>query len=768
MSKIKWTEITNIDVINAIKKFDKENPEFPQPKSTFLIYNEKKYPAKHIRGMAYEIHYGVEISKSEFAGGMETVRFFQRLGFEMAYTGTSNFNNKQITKADIDKNIKKEKSLDIETTEQKIIKKKVKKISIPSKKVIEQKNALQLILNKLFDGDIVCEKTYSWLKTPENICGEYKTLYDSLSSYRGDTSFAKKNVVLRCDFVCESKKLIIEYDERQHFSEARKCSLESYGDISLYYDKNLWIKACEDIKAKDNSPKNRDEVRAYYDSTRDIECSKRGYYLVRIMHGQIDFEEEDAIEKLKALLPREVFGDNNKLAHSQPIKLYNNQNDKIKVCMYLQTEELKCKRYYDKHMKLVRNSDADLIVFPEFCYFSGIDVLNEVDMGDEDDINKVFDVCTALSEDLGRAVVINTYDKFGSIYSVFANAFASENETMCTYYMKHTMTDCSTFEFINYPELVESGFFEPILFKGFKIGMTICYDCNHSLFSRMYSLSGGVDLIVNSTGGNVVHDKWFKYNKARAIENSCYELVTMGGDGEIKNSKNYVYGFNPNGGQLKTININGSSDKKNVPGGLYIYEITKDLGQPEVDNSNMSETLNKKWQLEIPVNGIQNILDKSEKVTEKLYQLKNGKDNVIFCLVDGMDIMKSEKVLPLLYSKEIKKFSNRKYIIVNRHKSINKKLFDEKLSIILKVRSMENFCAVILESNNITKCYQCGKNRTAQVVKENNGFFGIDLERTSGPEAIWKNKEGMKAAWREHYEWLVNYAKKISLGYEHS
>ena len=239
MSKIKWTEITNIDVINAIKKFDKENPEFPQPKSTFLIYNEKKYPAKHIRGMAYEIHYGVKISKSEFGGGMETVRFFQRLGFEMVYTGTSDFNNKQITKADIDKNIEKEKSSNIETTEQKIIKKKVEKISIPSKKVIEQKNALQLILNKLFDGDIVCEKTYSWLKTPENICEEYKTLYDSLSSYRGDTSFAKKNVVLRCDFVCESKKLIIEYDERQHFSEARKCSLESYGDISLYYDKNL-------------------------------------------------------------------------------------------------------------------------------------------------------------------------------------------------------------------------------------------------------------------------------------------------------------------------------------------------------------------------------------------------------------------------------------------------------------------------------------------------------------------------------------------------
>ena len=42
-----------------------KNPEFPQPINIF-IYNEK-YPAK-VRGMAYEIHYGVKISKSEFGG----------------------------------------------------------------------------------------------------------------------------------------------------------------------------------------------------------------------------------------------------------------------------------------------------------------------------------------------------------------------------------------------------------------------------------------------------------------------------------------------------------------------------------------------------------------------------------------------------------------------------------------------------------------------------------------------------------------------------
>lgn len=82
-------DITREDVIKAIGVFHAENPEYPTPKSTFLIYNGKKLPAKHIRGMAYKVAYGKEISKNDFGGGMEKVRFFERLGFEMFYTGIS-------------------------------------------------------------------------------------------------------------------------------------------------------------------------------------------------------------------------------------------------------------------------------------------------------------------------------------------------------------------------------------------------------------------------------------------------------------------------------------------------------------------------------------------------------------------------------------------------------------------------------------------------------------------------------------------------------
>ena len=89
MAKINWMDITRENVINAIEIFHAENTEYPSSKSTFLIYNGKKLPAKHIRGMAYKVAYGKEISKNDFGGGMETVRFFERMGFEIFYTGKS-------------------------------------------------------------------------------------------------------------------------------------------------------------------------------------------------------------------------------------------------------------------------------------------------------------------------------------------------------------------------------------------------------------------------------------------------------------------------------------------------------------------------------------------------------------------------------------------------------------------------------------------------------------------------------------------------------
>ncbi|MBE6069367.1 MAG: hypothetical protein E7211_17015 [Clostridium lundense] len=740
-------DITREDVIKAIGVFHAENPEYPTPKSTFLIYNGKKLPAKHIRGMAYKVAYGKEISKNDFGGGMETVRFFERLGFEMFYTGISEHLDTKTVIKKKQSELKAEKK--VETVQSKLpqAKKQVSNdaIKIPSKAVVEQKNALQLLLNRMFNGDIVCEKTFPWLKTPDIIEGNYENLYKSLSEYRGDKAFAKRNVQLRCDFVCESEKLIIEYDERQHFSEARKVSLLSYTDISVHFDRQLWIQACNDINAKDGQPVNRDEIRAYYDSVRDIEASKHGYKLVRIMHGQTDFEAAGAEESLKKLL-------NIKSEVEENTKTQGNGG--LKVGLYLQTDERKHKSYLTNALEAVKKSDFDIFVLPEFCYCPFYSLLTNADICIEEDVNNIFKACLDFSEEIGKAVIVSSEDKYGAIFSVFANAFASETETSNALYIKHTMTAYSAFELEDYRELSKS-MFEPILYKGYRIGMTICYDCNHSLFSRMYGLKD-VDVIINSTGGNVVYDKWYKYNKVRAIENSCYNFVTMGGDGNVPNPHSYVYGFNPNGKELKPYNIMKEEAELNSPGGIYVYHTSLDDGSAAQDTSlNQLKTPNKNYQLEIPVGGVDEILSKSKKVAEGICVYKIKDINVVFCLVEGNDILKPEKVLPLLYAKEVKEISNKRYIIVNKHKHIGDEFFGNKLSVVLKVRSMENFCAVIIESDNINECYQCGKNRTAQVLKSENRKFRIDLDRTTGPEAIWKNKDGMKACWRENFEWLI-------------
>lgn len=746
MSEFNWDEINPNDVIKAIRIFDSDNQKYPEARSTFLIFEGRKYPAKHIRGIAYQVHFGAEISKENFSGGKETVKFFSRLGFEIQYTPS--IKNKKSPVIKSKKLKKKSLSDDIKASDDSL------KITIPSKGVIEQKNALQLLLNKLYDGDIICEKTYPWMKSPEEISGEYKSICDALVAYRGNKDFIKKNVKLRCDFVCESHKLIIEYDERQHFSEARKIALQAYPKIPLCFDKDLWIRACADICARDNQPINRDEIRAFYDSTRDIEAFKNGYRLVRIMHGQIDFESDDAMEKLKSLL--EVDSENSIISP----KIENGQNsvsikrNGLKIGLYLQSDELFANRKeFDKAMNVVRSSDIDILVLPEFSFVPFDEEFRNADYLNDNDINNLYQKALDLSRDIGRAIVICNKDRFGTIMSIYANALASDTETLYKDYIKHTMTEFSAFEIENYQELAEY-FFEPIILKGYRIGLTICYDCNHSLFSRKYGING-IDIILNSTGGNVDYNKWFKYNKVRAIENKCFTFSTMGY--ELPN--NYVYGFTPSGKEMHPVLLNGTDNNKhNFLGGIYVYDTAADDRKCETDSSfNQDEKTNKNSDIYIPINDIDEFINKGKYIAEGIRVLKSKEQNIVMCLVNDDDIMKPEKVLKLLYAKELKDIKNKRYIIINQWNTVDEDFYKTQLSVVLKVRSMENFCAVILAANNMAKCFQCGNVRSAQVVKSENGKFGIDLSRTGGPETIWRNKsDGMtKASWRENVEWLI-------------
>jgi hypothetical protein len=127
--------------------------------------------------------------------------------------------------------------------------------------------------------------------------------------------------------------------------------------------------------------------------------------------------------------------------------------------------------------------------------------------------------------------------------------------------------------------------------------------------------------------------------------------------------------------------------------------------------------------LDIPVRNVQSLLSESEKILATLYVKYIIGVNVVFAVVDDEEILKPEKFLPLLYAPDIKKYNNRRYVLVNRWEHLDQKFYKAKLSVVLKVRAMENYCALILESDIENHCYQCGKKRTAQVVKETDGVF---------------------------------------------
>jgi hypothetical protein len=282
--KKSWDNIKESDVIKAIKLFDERKENHPEPRNTFLIYENEKYPAKHIRGLAYYVANKTEISKSEYSGGQETANFFKKLGFTVQYKEDS-----ILPKAVVEKKVIQDSKI----------------ISVSKKlNVVSQKNALQMLCQKHL-GHIETEKKFDWLKTPDHnsLPKEYKAIVSALIEYRNQGAFQKSNYQLLCDIVLDKQKLIFEYDENQHFSKARKIVLENYSnDIQLNYSKASWISACDKINAKDNNPIDRDEKRAYYDAVRDIEAYKNGYTLIRIKHGEIDWEAEGADDHLKKIL----------------------------------------------------------------------------------------------------------------------------------------------------------------------------------------------------------------------------------------------------------------------------------------------------------------------------------------------------------------------------------------------------------------------------------------------------------------------------------
>lgn len=170
----------------------------------------------------------------------------------------------------------------------------------------KQKVLLAEVLNNIYSKEnVICKQNenkevdFEWGNIKESTKIDHSEIYNSLCEYRGYTDFAKPGKI-KCDFFINGsdQKIIIEYDEEQHFSKARSITFDHYPlNVKIRFDKNKWKELSDQLNRHDNDPVYRDEQRAFRDAIRDIEADKNGYILFRIYNGQYDFSAEEDVSK---------------------------------------------------------------------------------------------------------------------------------------------------------------------------------------------------------------------------------------------------------------------------------------------------------------------------------------------------------------------------------------------------------------------------------------------------------------------------------------
>lgn len=278
-----WSRVTLEDVRRACQMYDSGAARPKRPaRSTFLLTNGKTYPAKFIRGLAYRLATGVELDPNvDYSGGTETARFFQ--GLSLAPQHGSAFI--PAAPAMIAEAAPPSPAQPVPPPRGQ------PSSSAPQRRQEPQKEALAALLRLRF-GAVEREAKFPWLTVPpsDQMDDTILAIYHALQGMRGYSTFASFGKPLCCDFFVPAERLVIEYDERQHFTVQRAKSLELYPpDLALGFDRQEWLTACRTIRATDPTPPYRDEQRAFYDGLRDILAARNGVRLIRLRYGTFDW-----------------------------------------------------------------------------------------------------------------------------------------------------------------------------------------------------------------------------------------------------------------------------------------------------------------------------------------------------------------------------------------------------------------------------------------------------------------------------------------------
>lgn len=158
----------------------------------------------------------------------------------------------------------------------------------------ECKIRVRQLLEKIYGTVIPNHRIYLETRPEEMLNHPHYTvlnnIYTTLQNHRGFSDFVRASYV-DVDFFLPEHKMIVEFDESQHFTEPRKITLSQYPtNLTLGFSADTWLKHCDEILAHDNDPPFRDEQRAWYDTLRDFLPEIKGYKpTIRIFARDLDW-----------------------------------------------------------------------------------------------------------------------------------------------------------------------------------------------------------------------------------------------------------------------------------------------------------------------------------------------------------------------------------------------------------------------------------------------------------------------------------------------
>lgn len=301
--------ISKEHILLAIGKIDRDGvPQDRKATKFHLSHCGNVYPPKYVLSLANQFANGTELEPSQFSGGKESNTFLEQRGFVVV---PANKSVSPISDPTAEKRKEKNSGEAVAGTS----KGKVKKGPFShDARCSDCKNAIIDILRVLF-GTVKIKPKFQISTRIEDykqhvIFPQLKAILGALQDYRGYTDFIRVNHLAPSDLLVPDPGFVVEIDETQHFSLARRAALIHYPDsLPVGFDKTKYVKRCEIVRAQDNDPKHRDEQRAWYDTLRDFFPVILGMRpTVRIVMGErawcsLDPKNADDIKRFCSYVP---------------------------------------------------------------------------------------------------------------------------------------------------------------------------------------------------------------------------------------------------------------------------------------------------------------------------------------------------------------------------------------------------------------------------------------------------------------------------------